>query len=82
MTVLLEEFCPLDGACEPLGILLHFVVKHCEHPDFPTLKPDEFVCVINASVTVETAEIAAKNIVLRVFKPERKTIFPQFFFIA
>jgi hypothetical protein len=61
------------GTIKPLLLLLHLVVEHGKHPYFPSLQPDELVSVEHTSVTIQTAEISAIFMVLRILKPERQT---------
>ena len=77
MTVLLEEFTSLYSAVKPLLILLNLIVKHREHPYFTSLKPDELISIEHTAITVEASEISAILLILRLLKPEWKTIFSQ-----
>ncbi len=69
-------------AFEPLLILLELIVEHGEEPDFPALKPDEFVSVIDASVSVEAGEIPTVFLVLGFIEPEWKNVVKQFMPVA
>ena len=82
MSVFFQEFRALYCAIKPLLVFLYIIIEHRKHPHFPTLKPDELVRIINRPVTVETAEISAVLFILRMLKPERKTVFPEFLLIT
>ena len=81
VTIFLQEFRSLDGCLEPLRTFLKRIVEHGEHPDFPSLKPDEFVSVIDTSISVQTGEITSEFLVLGFFQPEWEHIVKQFTFV-
>ena len=82
MPVFFQEFSALDCAIKPLLVFLYIIIEHRKHPYFPTLKPDKLVRIINRPVTVETAEISAVLFILRMLKPEGKTVFHQLLLIT
>ena len=67
---LFQEIGPLLGAGQPGFILFYLIIKHGEHPYFPALQPDEFVCVKDAAVAVQAGEVSAKFLILGLFQPE------------
>ena len=77
MGIFLQELTSLNSTVKPLLFLLNFIVQHSEHPDFTTLKPNEFVCIENAAITIKTAEISAILEILRFLKPKRKNIIKE-----
>ena len=82
MSVLFQELRTTDGGLEPLRILLEVVIKHGEKPNLAALKPDEFVGVVDASITIQTAEITAELLIDGMVKPEWQTVFTELFLIS
>ena len=78
MTVLFEELRTLDGAVEPLLLLLYLIVEHSEHPHLAALKPYELVSVEYTTISVEASEITAALEILRLLKPERENAVKEF----
>jgi len=70
MPVFPEKLAALNRTVQPLLALFHLVVKHREHPHLTALQPDEFIRVVDASVTIEAGEITAVLFILRVLEPK------------
>ena len=78
VSVFLQELGSLNGSIKPLLLLLHFVVKRCQHPYLAALQPNELVGIIDLAVSFDAGEITTELFVYTVLHPERHHPLQQF----
>lgn len=72
-----KELCTFLCNLEPLTLLLNIIVEHAKQPNLSTLKPHEFISVVDLAILINAGEKTSILVVYRVLSPKRNHLIQQ-----